>query len=213
MRGKKPLQQTAKSKRQERLRFLIYCEDEKAGAEYFKGVKGDLRAQIKIGSQHGEPLGLVKAAVDHMDRAERCREDRWTPYDEVWCVIDVEAPQPHACLDQALQLAKQNGVGVAFANPCFELWVMLHFESVTAHHDSSRMQAVLEGKGHCGYNARAKSIQYGSLRGKYETARMNAMNLRLDPLSDYRWNPWTDIDELVERVKKYAAGSVDGTAL
>ena len=43
-----------------------------------------------------------------------------------WCVFDVEAPQPHARLQEAMQMAHDNGIQVAISNPCFELWLLLH---------------------------------------------------------------------------------------
>lgn len=156
---------------------------------------------MKIGQQHGEPLGLVKAAIDHQARAHRCREDKFTPYDEVWCIMDVEAPEPHARLRDALLLAKEHEVHVALANPCFELWLMLHFEAVTAYHDSRQMQSALECSNHCKYSGRQKSIEYSVFRDKYPAARVNAQNLRRDPGRTYQSNPWTDIDELAERIR------------
>jgi hypothetical protein len=53
--------------------------------------------------------------------------------DECWCVFDVEWPQNHPHLREAVQLAKDNGIRLAVSNPCFELWLILHFEDQTAH--------------------------------------------------------------------------------
>jgi len=116
--------------------------------------------------------------------------------------MDVEAPEPHSSLEVALQLAGQSGIQVALANPCFELWVMLHFESVTAYHSSRQMQAILEHRNHCGYSICGKSIDYQSLRDRYATARANALDLRRDSSRRYQSNPWTDIDELAERIRR-----------
>jgi hypothetical protein len=168
-------------------------------------LKAELRAQIKIGTEHGEPLGLVKAAIQHKCRARNSREDRYTDYDEVWCVVDVEAPMPHACLESALQLAKKNGVHIALANPCFELWIRLHFEAVNGYHETRHMANVLEQKGYCGYTVLEKSIEYKGLLGLHDEARSNARKLRRDPACDRRSNPWTNIDELVDRIRLNSA--------
>ncbi len=46
---------------------------------------------------------------------------------EYWCVFDAEAPTPHARLHEAVQMARDNGIKVAISNPCFELWLVLHY--------------------------------------------------------------------------------------
>ena len=47
--------------------------------------------------------------------------------DEVWCVFDVEAPQTHPNLQEALARARDNEIETAVSNPCFEIWLALHF--------------------------------------------------------------------------------------
>ncbi|HRW59145.1 MAG TPA: RloB family protein, partial [Defluviicoccus sp.] len=45
--------------------------------------------------------------------------------DEVWAVFDVDE---HPNFHNAVQRCKDNGVGVGRSNPCFELWLILHWE-------------------------------------------------------------------------------------
>ncbi|MFF2329165.1 MULTISPECIES: RloB family protein [unclassified Streptomyces] len=130
----KPLRRT-KGARPEQRRFLVHCEGERTEDQYFKGLRTELRTlpvAICLGGEHGEPKSLVKAAIEHKKRALRSASDRWMEYDEVWCVIDVEAPVPHEGLADALKLAGQHGIEVALTNPCFELWLLLHFKDVSA---------------------------------------------------------------------------------
>lgn len=103
-------------RREERQRFLIYCEGELTEITYFKGVRRELRAstvRLEIVAGRGEPYGLVEKAVDHQRRAPRSEADGFEPYDQVWCVFDVEAPRPHARLAAALALARRNRVHCA----------------------------------------------------------------------------------------------------
>ncbi len=51
--------------------------------------------------------------------------------DEVWCLFDVEWPQNHPDLHRALDLAQRSG-RVAVSNPCFELWLALHFQDCSS---------------------------------------------------------------------------------
>ena len=56
--------------------------------------------------------------------------------DEVWCLFDVEWPRNHPDLDKAVEHARRNDVSLAISNPCFELWLALHFDSHTAWIDT-----------------------------------------------------------------------------
>ncbi|MEE1938289.1 RloB family protein [Streptomyces sp. TRM 70361] len=195
----------------ERKRFLIYCEGECTEDQYFKGLKSDLRSlpvEIRMGNGKGEPRSLVQAAIDHQRRAPRSPEDRRTAYDEVWCVVDVEAPRPHPGLPEAMRLARKSSVNIALTNPCFELWVLLHFTDVTAYATSDRMQRLLEGHAECGYSARRKHLKYEVLRDRFEKARDRARFLRerAEGGQPTRSNPWTDVDLLVDALRRARHG-------
>lgn len=51
-------------------------------------------------------------------------------FDDVWCVFDVDEFQD---VTPAVALAERNAIGVAVSNPCFELWLLLHFDRHTAY--------------------------------------------------------------------------------
>ncbi|AWL39880.1 RloB family protein [Streptomyces sp. SM18] len=159
MKRGKPLRRP-KGVRQEQRRFLIYCEGECTENQYFRGLRSDLRAlpvQICMGGEHGEPKSVVRAAIEHKKRAARSPQDRWTEYDEVWCVLDVEAPTPHAGLSDALRLAERHGIEVALTNPCFELWIMLHFTEVSGYQTSTPPRRRWRGLGPVATRPRAST--------------------------------------------------------
>ena len=80
-------------------------------------------ATLKIHGLGYEPRRLVEEARA-AKRSERGQSNGATEY---WCVFDVEAPTPHARLHEAVQMARDNGISVAVSNPCFELWLVLHY--------------------------------------------------------------------------------------
>src|SRR5262249_33463734 len=57
--------------------------------------------------------------------------------DEVWCVFDVDE---HPFVPEAKQQAKDNGIETAVSNPCFELWIILHFRDQRAYVDRAQLQ-------------------------------------------------------------------------
>jgi hypothetical protein len=118
--------------RQPRLRILILCEGEVTEAEYFR-EKGRLHrslVDVRVDSG-GAPKTLVeRAAQMKKTAAQAARRDPNEGYDEVWCVFDVDQ---HPYLAEAKQQAYDNGIQTAISNPCFELWILLHFGDQRAH--------------------------------------------------------------------------------
>lgn len=128
-------------------RILIVCEGEVTEPEYFRGFERWARnntVQIHIPIKRSQGLALVERATRLKCAAESAatREaEAFLAYDEVWCAFDVD-DNDHRNLNEARQLAAAHGIKLAISNPCFELWLWLHFkESPGARnrHDLQRM--------------------------------------------------------------------------
>jgi len=68
--------------------------------------------------------------------------------DEFWCVFDVEWPLNHPSLKEAIERARKNDIRLAVSNPCFELWLILHFQDQRAWLDNDearRLRRKLDG--------------------------------------------------------------------
>jgi hypothetical protein len=72
------------------------------------------RAGAVVGSARCQPARAKSAA----EEAE---------IDEFWCVFDVEWPRNHPHLPDAIARAEANDIKLAISNPCFELWLILHY--------------------------------------------------------------------------------------
>ncbi len=82
---------------------------------YLEGVCRELRLpSVQLRGPAGVPKTMVESAVS--DRKQ---------YDEVWCVFDVDS---HPNLADAKQQALANDINVAVSNPCFELFLLLHYQ-------------------------------------------------------------------------------------
>ena len=111
--------------------FLVFCEGERTEVDYLRALKQEPAvrdiASVDIHIQEGAhgfaPLPLVRTAVEARSRAT----DETGEVDEVWCIFDVEQPKNHPKLRDAVALARNKNVKVAVSNPCFELWLALHF--------------------------------------------------------------------------------------
>ncbi len=112
--------------------LLVFCEGEKTEQEYIKALKRSplvrefASVDIYIESDTG---GLVpKTLVSKAIEAKARNSGEGSEIDEIWCVFDVEWPTNHPDLNHSVERARQSGIRVAISNPCFELWLILHFQ-------------------------------------------------------------------------------------
>jgi hypothetical protein len=119
----------------------VFCEGKRTEPEYMEALKRDpevrdaaaVDLRIETRSLGSVPLTLVRMAVDAKQRT--LSED--AEIDEFWCVFDVEWPQNHPGLREAIELARKYDIKLAISNPCFELWLALHFCDCRSFIDNS----------------------------------------------------------------------------
>ena len=122
----------------ERRRVLIMCEDSKSACDYFKSFEIDpKRAEMFSVGTGMNTDSLVEAAIELKKEAVK----RGQPYNEVWCVVDVD---DHSNLQEALSLAVRNDIKVAVSNPCFELWIYWHYADHSAFITTRQIQKKLK---------------------------------------------------------------------
>lgn len=102
--------------RSTRQSFLIVCEGTETEPKYFERfrVPGLI---VRAEGTGRNTISLVKEAL-------RLREIY--NYDQVWCVFDKD-DFPIDNFENAIQMATENGMKVAYTNQAFELWYVLHF--------------------------------------------------------------------------------------
>lgn len=146
--------------RRPRKTLVVFCEGERTEPEYLDALKRqpsvrevaavDLR--VETGRGGSVPRTLVGMAADARSRVI----DVEAEIDEFWCVFDVEWPRNHPGLEEAIQQARANGIKLAVSNPCFELWLILHFQDRGAWLDNNqarRLRRQLDGSGDKGLDA------------------------------------------------------------
>jgi RloB-like protein len=117
--------------RQPRKTLLIFCEGERTEPEYLDALRREpavrtaAAVDIRIDPHcaGSKPLALVRRAIAAREQALLSGGE----IDEFWCVFDVECPHPHPGLLEAARLAAGHDIRLAISNPCFELWLVLHF--------------------------------------------------------------------------------------
>lgn len=185
-------------------RFLIVSEGEVTEKEYLESVRRSRRirsASIEfIPPGPTSPIEIVERARD-LRRAAR-KDD---PFDEVWCIFDVEAKVDQRArprLLEAIQMARDNQIAVALSNPCIELWILLHEqeqEAAIASHSAQRLCSEL------GLIVKKHITNPHHLVAQYDTARTRAVRLdekhdRETRVSVVDRNPASGVYKLVDAI-------------
>jgi len=188
-------------KRLPRKSLLVLCEGKVTEPKYLNAFKHEHRSQlieVEVVPECGVPKSLVEQAVDrkkHAEKEARRYSDPYRKYDEVWCVFDVDI---HPNLPEAKQQALDNKLNLAISNPCFELWVLLHFREQHAHQERGVIQAAVREHLH----DFDKEVPYDKVQPHYEEAVGRAIALTEWQVQQGRpdGNPSTAVHNLTERI-------------
>ncbi len=148
--------------------FLVFCEGTKTERDYLKALRQDpavrdsasVDIRVDLEASGAVPLTLVNAAAEARTRTSREQGE----VDEVCCLFDVEWPRNHPDLPEAKARADRNDVRLAISNPCFELWLALHFEDHTAwFNNQAARKLIRDHEGVRGRDSTARSTCPGEL--------------------------------------------------
>ena len=120
---------------------MIVCEGLVTEPHYFKEFRRLERRLIELEIvPAGVPKTVVEVAVamkKKSDEMAKQRKDENLRYDYVWCLFDIDE---HPNVEDAKQQARDNSLEIAISNPCFELWLLLHFQDQNAHIDRNPLK-------------------------------------------------------------------------
>jgi hypothetical protein len=185
-----------------RLDLLVFVEGLRTEEHYFTGWHRRYRdrVNIEIDPFRGGPLQLVEKAVEAKAGEVRDeRKQRGRAHDQTWCVFDRDE---HPNIPEAFALADRHGIGVAFSNPCLELWFLLHFQDQTAHVERHTAQDQAEGHLHC--SKTLTELALASLIERYHDAKARAVSLDEKHAGDGsppRSNPSSGVWQLIDVIQ------------
>lgn len=188
-------------------KFLIVTEGEKTEPHYFKALRNRLHlsaVDVEIVHPEGtDPITLTKYAIDRMDeRMQRAKNTMMVPYDEVWVVCDLEKTHDHRreLAKKAKILGAARNIKFAFSDPCFEFWLLIHFEKTTTPSLTACSKAYDKLKKHLPKYEKGK-FPGDNILDKLPIAVSNARFCRQHHQAcSGDGNPSTDIDLLVHKL-------------
>ena len=179
----------------------IICEGSETEINYFRKFRTrysnvDIRP---IPSQHKSAFYLVERAADSI------RQEPYYPQDgdQLWCVFDRNGNSNEE-LQKAEQTASRRGYCIAYSNPAFELWFLLHFADQRAYlPDAEAVIAKLNSEGRLSNYSKSGDYYELLLPGQQQAVdRAYALQKHHTanglPLLHRDSNPCTTIAQLVE---------------
>ncbi len=189
------------------------CEGAKTEPLYLGEIRQQLRlpsanVQVQPAAWGTEPLRIVEYAERLFTEGQRALGIHARSFDRIVVVFDSDEHHSyHAALQRVStlngRLENDERVKLPFeavvSVPCFELWLLLHFEDVLAplHRD----EAVARLRGHVGGYAKGQGSHWAVTHDRLEvaTARANAL-VAAGHTADDGTQPYTNMHELVHRL-------------
>ncbi|MFE7634646.1 RloB family protein [Kitasatospora sp. NPDC057518] len=176
----------------------MVCGAKATESDYLQGLKSSVRnpaVSLRIVKHPRSPSQVVDHAVFLRGQAEG-------EYDEVWCVLDVDDFQD---LGQAVAEARRKNIEVAFSNPCFELWLLLHFRDYRRQVQSFReLVPDLDRVLPAGYEKAGMKFDHYEPHWRLAVSRAKQL---AEPGSEHETNPSTGMWKLALAIGGGEAGS------
>lgn len=187
----------AKNKRIEYRKVLIAAEGTNTEPQYFEGLAKVLNAKavrvlsVSTVGVGRDPLRIIAEA----DR-RRVRELRsGDGFDEVWAVLDVDQ---HANLESACARARKLRIDVAISSPCFEIWLVWHYEDWTRWSEGKELLDRLKSS----HGFKNKNLPIDFPYVNYNVAVTRAEKCKGATKEHAPPNPHSSVSKLVRRLER-----------
>ena len=196
-----------KSIRKELVRVIIACEGTVTERNYFDSIFSELKQNHNIAKtslviakhSHTDPKGVLADLEKALEKDDE--------FEHKWIVIDRDEMKPNGGghssenFNGAISSAISKGIQVAYSNPSFEIWYLLHYDYRNTPID--RVKVIEELNKHIDYKKNSNTI-YSEILDLQETAIANAKRLESTYTNESRLlqqsvdNPSTTVYKLVE---------------
>ena len=176
--------------------FIVATEGKETEKQYFR-MFNSTRIKVEILATTEDGKSSPEYVLERLDKCKKqydLNED-----DMLWLVSDVDRWGDKK-LSAACSQARQRGYNLAISNPCFEVWLTLHFEDIntedrTCDNFQARLRTILGS-----YNG--SNLNISAYKPNTKDAVNRAKNLH--PSSQQDWPPTlgTHVYRLVEILLK-----------
>ena len=181
--------------------IYIICEGKETETKYFKHFRSRncLVDIVPISSKHKAAEHLVKHAKSLLSQSDYFPKDG----DRLWCVFDCD-DNTNEELTNAVAYAEKHGYKIAYSNPCFEYWYLIHFVKQNSYlNGADEVLRLLQSKGRLEKYEKSLDVfedllphqSEAVLRAKERLAQLHRDNVVILSRDS---NPVTTVHELVE---------------
>ena len=196
-------------KREPKVRFFLFCEGKNTEPAYFSAIeKIWTGALVSIESRRGVgvPITIAQKALEFaksegLARGSRRHRNLFEERDEVWAVFDRDE---HERYEEAVNLCKDNGIGVARSNPCFEVWLILHEQDYDRPDDRHQAQRKLQQlrPEYDGAGAKVPDCEEMVTRVRQAEVRGQELLRRREDEMEPHGRPSTTVGDLTKAIRK-----------
>jgi hypothetical protein len=198
-----------KSKRSSYDRVLIVCEGGKTEPYYFKALIDDLKLNTANVEVDGDSDSSPRSVVEYAKK--RYQEDKKLNgkdcFNRVYCVIDQdEHPTYHEAINTIQTASAKNTFYAITSVPCFEFWVLLHFEQTTKAFIRAGNRSPGDNTKHAlkvylpNYDKGDKTV-YAQIKDKTDEAIIRAKQVNNAATASGFDNPSTSVPDLIEYLR------------
>lgn len=196
---------------QPKVEIVIACEGKVTEKHYLNSCKtayGSGMVQIRWLPITGVPMTVVNAAVEErkvlLERARKSA-DSFDVF-RVWAVFDRDE---HPEVPEALELARVNKIDVAFSNPCFEIWPLLHLIDYGAVHGRHKVQSMLNEVMPSYHHDKSPVVDFDMIKDNFDRAYAKAdyLNRSRSDDCDPFGCPMTTVGVLVKKIIENGKGA------
>lgn len=196
--------QRHQSRRSSYDKILIVCEGEKTEPNYFTELVNYYKlntANVEIDGRCGSSPKSVLERAEHLYVVEKNKGDA---YDRVYCVFDKDSHETYnETLDKIENKNPPEVYFVAKSVPCFEYWLLLHFEFTTRpFHRTGKSsiadEVIKELKKYIPSYKKGDEDIFSQLKDQLEFAKANAIRVQNSAKQNHTDNPSTTIHELID---------------
>ncbi|WP_373893664.1 RloB family protein [Virgibacillus sp. CBA3643] len=177
---------------------LIVCEGTHTEGGYFEKIRQLLRKPNVNVHVYGEGKSQM-ALLDAVDGRAKTKSKEIT---SAWVVFDKDNLAREE-IEKTYKFATRRNVNIGFTNICFELWLLLHFESIKGGPlDKNQLYRKLE--------RHLQTDNYEKSKGNWDLIEKVAVNFRtavkhnkklLKQQNDKFTNPFSNIHEIIEEIE------------
>lgn len=190
--------------------IIVVCEGKVTEPQYFRDFRAlsanSLVTVTAIGGC-GVPVSVVERAIEVKQQREiaaKRSKDSFDLYFEVWAVFDRDS-HPDGQVPRAFSLAEKHGVLIAYSNPCFEVWGLMHYLCYgrPGHHHECQAELKRQLSGFC--HEKNPVMDVKALSKTYADAVRNAEKALKDREEERspQGDPSTGVFRLTEQVRKH----------